>query len=145
MASAPDIEGEGVGPIPSTDGLIGIYDADGGVLGELRYALGRLLSDAHCSLCDLTHRGLRRRKQWDTFVAHLGVPFVLLHRNEMDETVRSVVGTELPCIVARRRGRYELLLGPRDLAACGTDLRELEDRIRAAAAGTGPSVRKTRG
>jgi len=145
VASAPDFEGAPTGPLAGVEELIGIYDADGGVLGELRYALRGLFSDAHCSLCDLTHRGLRRRKQWDSIVEHLGVPFVLLHRNEMDEAVGSVVGTELPCIVARRRGRYDRLLGPPDLAECGADLGKLEDRIRSAAAGAGPSVRRTRG
>ncbi|MBA2282333.1 MAG: hypothetical protein H0W25_14065 [Acidimicrobiia bacterium] len=32
--------------------LIGVYDADGSVLGELSYFLKARLGRAHCALCD---------------------------------------------------------------------------------------------
>ena len=35
--------------------LVGVYHADGGLLGELRYAYGKVRGTAHCSLCDITH------------------------------------------------------------------------------------------
>ncbi len=122
-------------PLRGVDRLIGIYDADGGLLGEVRYALGKVFANGHCSLCDLTHRGLKRRAEWDTMVERLGVPFALLHRNEMDDALRLVTRSALPCLLADRDAQLEVLLGPDDLAACGTDLEELERRIRAALAG----------
>jgi hypothetical protein len=127
------------------DRLIGIYDADGGVLGELRYAWGKVFGDAHCFLCDLTHRGLRRRAGWDALVERLGVPVELFHRNEMDVTLQLVAGALLPCILASRDAQLEVLLGPDELEECGTDLAELERRIRGALGGKEPVVRRTRG
>lgn len=35
--------------------LVGVYHAEGTVLGELKYAVGKLFGIAHCSLCDITH------------------------------------------------------------------------------------------
>jgi hypothetical protein len=122
----------GVEPLVGVDRLIGIYDADGGLVGELRYAWGKVFADAHCSLCDLTHRGLRRRSEWDALVERLGVPFDLLHRDEMDDSLRLVSRSALPCVLVDRDAQLEVLLGPDELAACGTDLAELERRIRAA-------------
>ncbi|MSO78942.1 MAG: hypothetical protein EXQ79_04975 [Acidimicrobiia bacterium] len=119
-------------PLVSVDRLIGIYDADGGLLGEVRYGLGKVFGDRHCSLCDLTHRGLKRRAEWIALVERLGVPVELLHRNEMDDTLRLVAGAALPCILVSRDAHLELLLGPADLAECGTDLSELERRIHGA-------------
>lgn len=118
-------------PLVGVERLVGVYDADGGVLGELRYAWGKVFANAHCLLCDLTHRGLKRRAEWNALVEGLGVPFTLLHRNEMDEPVRRVAGGALPCILVERGTDLELLLGPDELAECGTDLGELERRIRA--------------
>ena len=120
-----------VGSLVGVDRLVGVYDADGGVLGELRYAWGKVFANAHCSLCDLTHRGLKRRAEWNALVEHLGVPFTLLHRNEMDEPVRRAA-RGLPCILVERGADLHLLVGPDELAECGTDLAELERRIRAA-------------
>ncbi len=57
---------------------IGVYHADGGLVGEAKYVLGHLLGRTHCSLCDITHSPVRRKKQWDAFVDSLGVPFRLL-------------------------------------------------------------------
>jgi hypothetical protein len=35
--------------------LVGVYNANGTVGGELAYFLGARLGRAHCSLCDITH------------------------------------------------------------------------------------------
>ena len=110
-----------------------MYDADGGLLGELRYAWGKTFRHAHCSLCDLTHRGLRMRAEWKQMVERLGVPVRLVHRNEIDDDLAKATDGRLPCVVARHGERLELLLGPDDLAACDRDARALERRIRAAA------------
>ena len=36
--------------------LVGVYDADGGLPGELAYLWGKLRGTRHCGLCDITHR-----------------------------------------------------------------------------------------
>jgi hypothetical protein len=131
--TAPDAPGTpGPEPLAGVDELIGVYDADGGLLGELRYLAGRGLGTQHCALCDLTHGKLRRRPEWDALVARLGVPFTLRHRNEQADAVRAATAGQLPCVVARRGATLTVLLGPDDLAACGRDLDQLERRLRGA-------------
>ena len=62
--------------------VVGVYDADGGVLGEIGYAIGHALGRTECSLCSVTHGSLRRKPQWDELVSELEVPVRLVHRNE---------------------------------------------------------------
>ena len=62
--------------------LTGAYHADGGLRGELAYAIGRIRGTAHCALCEVTHRGLRPKREWTSLAADLGVPFDLVHLNE---------------------------------------------------------------
>ena len=45
--------------------IVGVYHADGGVMGELRYILGKARGTAHCALCDITHSTVRRKAAWD--------------------------------------------------------------------------------
>lgn len=40
----------------------GIYNADGGLVGEVRYVVGHLLGTAECALCDITHSPVRRKR-----------------------------------------------------------------------------------
>lgn len=79
----------------------GIYNADGGVAGEIRYVFGHLFGTAECALCDITHSPLRRKPEWDRMVARLSVPVVVLHRNELDEPLEAAVrDVPLPVVVA---------------------------------------------
>jgi len=97
--------------------FIGVYHADGGLRGEVRYVVGHLLGRTECALCDITHSPIRRKKQWDGFVADLGVPFRLLHLNEMPPDVASAVSrVGSPLVLARTESGLQVLLSPRELA-----------------------------
>lgn len=104
------------------DKLIGVYHADGGLFGELRYVWAKLARGQHCELCDLTHAGVRRRPEWDVVAAEWGVPFDLVHLNERTEPVRRASEGRTPCVLAEVGGDVRLLLDRQDLAAVGTDL-----------------------
>lgn len=84
-------------------GYSGIYNADGGVTGELRYLLGHVFGSAECSLCDITHSLVRRKPEWDRMVSRMGVPIVVLHRNQLDERLEAAVrDLALPVVIAHR-------------------------------------------
>jgi hypothetical protein len=101
--------------------LVGVYHADGGVAGEVRYVIGHLLGRAHCALCDITHSPVRRKPAWDAMVARLGVPVRLVHRNERAADEVDVSGQSTPCVLARRAdGSLRVLLGPDDLELGGS-------------------------
>jgi hypothetical protein len=92
--------------------VLGVYDADGGVRGELAYAVGKVLGRAHCSLCDVTHGTVRRKRDWDAFVREMRVPVRVAHRNETGPEERAVtVGERLPLVLGRtREGHWQVLL-----------------------------------
>jgi hypothetical protein len=113
-------------------GLIGVYHADGGILGEARYVLGTLLGTAHCGLCDITHSPVRRKPAWDAMVRRLGIPVALLHLNEMPPDVAAAVEAHgSPAVLARRvDGALHLLLGPDQLDALAGSVDAFESAVR---------------
>jgi hypothetical protein len=118
--------------VTAIERLTGVYHADGGLAGELRYGLGKLLGRAHCSLCDLTHGVVREREEWRELVRRLGVPVALVHLNERDADIARVSDGSTPCVIAHTDGGLRLLLAPADLDACGGDLAAFEQRLRQA-------------
>ncbi len=79
-----------------------VYDADGGLVGELRYVVGHLIGRAECSLCDITHGPLRRKADFDDLVARLtsaGHQVHVCHRNEQDESQAVASTGALPCVL----------------------------------------------
>jgi len=101
--------------------IVGVYDADGGVLGELSYVVRHALGRTECSLCSVTHGGLRRKRQWDEMVAELEVPVRLVHRNETSEAERTASAmTGLPAVLGvRADGVHTVLMGPTMLRETG--------------------------
>jgi hypothetical protein len=114
---------------------LGVYDADGGLVGEVRYVVGHLLGTAECALCDITHSLAGRRRAWDRMVAGLGVPFDLRHRNELTPAEREAVAAPgLPVVVAELEdGRFVPLLDRKALARCGGDVAAFTEALGAAA------------
>lgn len=99
--------------------LVGVYDADGTVRGELAYWVGARLGRRHCALCHITHGSVRQRPEWKACRAGLPVPFDTYHRNDQPADVRAVAGGQVPVVVAETDEGYVLLLDPQELDACG--------------------------
>lgn len=114
--------------------LIGVYHADGGLAGEARYVIGRLLGTAHCSLCDITHSPVRRKREWDALVSRLGIPVSLLHLNELPPDIAAAVSeTGSPVVLARDRdGSLRPLLEATALEAMDGSVAAFESALRSA-------------
>lgn len=103
---------------PRVSRLIGVYDADGSLRGELSYWVGARLGRAHCSLCDITHGLVRERADWRTCRDGLAVRFDTYHRDDQPEQVRRATGGAVPVVVAETDDGMVVLLGSADLEAC---------------------------
>lgn len=110
--------------------FIGVYHADGGLVGEARYIIGHLLGRTQCALCDITHSPVRRKRQWDAFVASLPVPFRLYHLNEMPLDVAHLVGMHgSPAVLWRSGPDLTVVLGPAELASMDGSVQRLAARL----------------
>ena len=109
--------------------LAGIYHADGSLLGELRYALGKVTGRAHCALCDITHAGLRRRASFDQALQQLPVPFQLVHLNERTPELVAASQDATPCVLGRTDAGWRLLVGSAALEGCHGDPARLRHAI----------------
>lgn len=110
--------------------MIGVYHADGGLVGEAKYIVGHLLGRTHCSLCDITHSPVRRKRAWDELVARLGVPVRLYHLNEMPADVAQVVQrVGSPVFLGRDATGLTVLLGPAELDALDGSVERFADRL----------------
>jgi hypothetical protein len=103
---------------PQISRLVGVYDAEGTLRGELAYFVGARLGRAHCALCDITHGLLRERADWRGCRDGLAVPFATFHRDDQPVEVRDAVAGLAPVVVAETDQGVVLLLGPDALDAC---------------------------
>ncbi|MDH3208621.1 MAG: hypothetical protein OEO79_18620 [Gemmatimonadota bacterium] len=111
--------------------LWGVYHANGGLLGELTYVMGKLRGTAHCALCDVTHR-IRMKDEWKALAASLDMPLELVHLNEQPASLAEVTEGSTPCVVAETEDGFRILLGPRQLDSVGGSVRLFGEVLREA-------------
>ena len=113
--------------------MIGVYDADGTVLGELSYFVGKRLGRAHCGLCDITHGLVRERADWRVERDRLPIPFDVLHRDDQPDEVRAATADAAPAVLAEMAtGDIVLLVGSDVIDRCAGSPAKLIDAVRTA-------------
>ncbi len=98
--------------------LIGVYDADATLWGEVSYWVGARLGQRHCSLCDITHGLFTKKSDWQACAAALPVPFAAFHRNDQPADVRACIGSQLPAVVARTDSGVVMFVMAAELETC---------------------------
>jgi hypothetical protein len=116
--------------------LVGVYNADGGIVGELKYFFGHLIGVAKCELCDVTHSPIRRKASFDKLASDLkaefGLEMDLKHLNERSESeIRASSGQE-PCVLAQYAdGSLGMFLDRAELSMIKGDVAKFEGIVRA--------------
>jgi len=101
--------------------FIGVYDADGTIVGEVSYWIGARLGRTHCSLCDLTHGLFTVKRDWRECSIALGVPFTTWHRNDAPHDVLSAAAGAFPVVLARDETGLRVVLNASELEAFNGD------------------------
>jgi hypothetical protein len=101
--------------VEHVDELIGVYDADATLIGEVSYWIGARLGIRHCALCDLTHGLFTRKSEWTQCTRALAVPFSTYHRNDAPADVLVAADGAMPVVLARRGDDLRIVLSPLDL------------------------------
>ncbi|MBN9643754.1 hypothetical protein ACFSSC_00440 [Corynebacterium mendelii] len=117
--------------------VVGVYNANGGLKGELSYVIGKLKGTTHCGLCDITHGNSPvAKKSWKDTMACLPVDITTVHLNEMDSRTAALVNSSnAPAVVFLPDDQDtgdRILLDAAELDACAADPEKLGDKILAA-------------
>lgn len=103
--------------------LIGVYDADATLIGELSYWVGARFGIRHCSLCDITHSLFRKKSEWtqaaNKLQNDLGVTFLAFHRDDQPADVKKMIAGAYPAVVARlTNNQLQLFMSDKEITAC---------------------------
>lgn len=113
--------------------LVGVYNADHTLTGELAYWVGARLGRRHCSLCEITHGLFSEKAEWKTCKAGLPIPFETFHRDDQPTSVREAMGGRTPVVVAVTDDGVVELLEATDLEHCQGNPQALIDAVENAA------------
>ena len=95
--------------------LIGVYNADSTVVGEISYWINARLGRSHCSLCELTHGLFTVKSEWTTCERNLAVPFSTFHRDDAPADVLVAANGQFPVVLVRNENGLSIALSGPDL------------------------------
>ncbi len=95
--------------------LIGVYDADSTLLGEISYWVGARFGITHCSLCELTHGLFTKKSEWKQCAESFTVPFHLFHRDDAPNDVLNALAGEFPAVLQRTTEGLKIILTKEEL------------------------------
>jgi hypothetical protein len=90
--------------------LIGVYDADSTLFGEISYWVGARLGITHCSLCELTHGLFTKKSEWTQCADSLSIPFRLFHRDDAPHDVIAALAGHFPAVLQRTNNGVSVIL-----------------------------------
>jgi hypothetical protein len=114
--------------------LIGVYKADGGIIGEVSYFLGHLVGLRECNLCDITHSPVRKKNAFKVYEAKLlnerGIKMKLVHMNERTETELAASQGREPCVLLQYEdGSISMFLDYVELKAAAGSVESFEKLV----------------
>ena len=114
--------------------IIGIYNADGGLRGEVAYILGHMVGVAECALCDITHSPIRKKKAWIEVEGRLvgeGHDLGLRHRNETTDAEAQASAGREPCVIIEGDdGQLSMIMDWNDLSVAEGSVETFERILR---------------
>ncbi len=115
--------------------LIGVYNANGGIVGEIAYVLGHLVGARECNLCEITHSPIKKKSEFKSFEKQLltefGIEFRLVHMNERTEKELAASAGREPCVLLEHEdGSLSMFLDYLELKACDGRVSSFEKLVR---------------
>jgi hypothetical protein len=114
--------------------LIGVYNADGGLRGELSYVFGHLIGIRSCSLCDISHSPIKKKSSFKDLEQHLLAEHAILvkmvHLNERNERETKASEGREPCMLLEYPDQsISMFLDSTDLKALSGSVKSLKKLI----------------
>lgn len=113
--------------------VIGVYHANGGLLGEISYVLGKVFGQTECALCVLTHTFISEKSSLKTWRCELPYRLSFKHLNELSSQMASCVVHQSPCVVLEYESKLSILIDAESLRSMNGDehalMRCIESRV----------------
>ena len=86
-----------------------IYNAEGSIIGELKYLLLKYFYGFKCSMCEITHNSFSEKKEWRKLVSNSSYNIKAVHLDEQPDDLYQFSNGKTPCVVAKNNKRFKFI------------------------------------
>ncbi len=99
-----------------------IYNAEGSIIGEIKYLFNKYIKNIKCSMCDITHNSFSEKVEWEKKCRDFPFKIECLHLDELPNDIKNLVKNNTPCVVAQTKSINRIIIKNTELIKMNGDL-----------------------
>ena len=106
-----------------------IYNAEGSIIGELKYLLLKYFYGFKCSMCEITHNSFLEKKEWRKLVSNSSYIIKAVHLDEQPDDLYQFSNGKAPCVVAKSNKSFKFIFTNDELKSFGGDVQQFFNKL----------------
>lgn len=98
-----------------------IYNAEGSLMGEIRYFKDKIFKKKNCQLCSMAYNVILPNPAWKIFRDTIPEKHGMYHIDELPQHIKDYC-EEYPCVIREQNNFIATLISARELTKIGVDL-----------------------
>jgi len=107
--------------------FIAVYNAEGSLLGEIRYVVGKLSGTRSCALCDISHVLTAEKDSFTAFKESFPVPFFNRHLDELEPEQLQLAKEHAPCVLGLADDGWQIAVPSAHLEQCNKSVKKFSE------------------
>ena len=106
-----------------------IYNAEGSIIGELKYLLLKYFYGFKCSMCEITHNSFSEKKEWSKLVSNSSYNIEAVHLDEQPDDLHQFSNGKAPCVVAKSNKSFKFIFTNDELNSFRGDAQKFFNKL----------------
>ena len=106
-----------------------IYNAEGSIIGELKYLLLKYFYGFKCSMCEITHNSFSEKKEWRKLVSNSSYIIKAVHLDEQPDDLYQFSIGKAPCVVGENSKGFKLIFTSDELNSFKGDVQQFFNKL----------------
>ena len=106
-----------------------IYNAEGSIIGELKYLLFKYFYGFKCSMCEITHTNFSEKKEWKNEISRSSYNIKAVHLDEQPDDLYQFSNGEAPCVIAKNNKGFKFVFTNDELTSFRGDVHQFFKKL----------------
>ena len=106
-----------------------IYNAEGSIIGELKYLLLKYFYGFKCSMCEITHNSFSEKKEWGKQISQSSYTIKAVHLDEQPDDLYQFSIGKAPCVVGENSKGFKLIFTSDELNSFKGDVQQFFNKL----------------
>ena len=106
-----------------------VYNAEGSIIGELKYLILKYFYGFKCSMCEITHTNFSEKEEWKNKISQSSYSIKSVHLDEQPEDLYQFSNGKAPCVVGKNKKGFKFIFTNDELNSFRGDVHQFFKKL----------------